>query len=96
MAVPRQPKIALSCATVAPASAARVAAILRQPCADLFTPAARHASFENVAKRFLGQRLTALTTNECQFAGWAGIERLLEDRQDWNADDHFALAFLSA
>ena len=33
-----------ACATVAPAFAARVAAILRNPCADPGTPAARHAS----------------------------------------------------
>ena len=43
--MPFQPKIALSCATVAPASAARVAAILRQPWADrLRSPADTHAS----------------------------------------------------
>jgi uncharacterized protein DUF6481 len=41
---PCQPKIASNSATVAPAFAARVAAALRSPCADLlFNPAARHA-----------------------------------------------------
>ena len=42
--LPVHPKIALSCATVAPLFAARVAPILRSPCADLFTPAFLQAS----------------------------------------------------
>ena len=41
---PVHPKIASSCATVAPAFAARVAAILRTPCADPGTCAERQAS----------------------------------------------------
>ena len=43
MPPPDQPKMASSCATVAPAFAARVAAIFLTPCADPGTPAARHA-----------------------------------------------------
>jgi|SRR5262245_820722 len=44
MVPPDQPKIASSRATVAPAFAARVAAILRTPCAEPGTPAALQAA----------------------------------------------------
>jgi hypothetical protein len=47
---PTHPKIASSCATVAPALAARVAAILRTPWADPGTPAALQASLNRFPK----------------------------------------------
>jgi hypothetical protein len=46
IAIVFQPKIAISSCTVAPLSAARVAAIFRTPCADLVTPALRAASLK--------------------------------------------------
>src|SRR6476619_4193250 len=47
---PTHPKIAASCATVAPALAARVAAILRTPWADPGTSAALQASLNRFPK----------------------------------------------
>ena len=59
--MPFQPIIALSCATVAPASAAPVAAILRQPCAErLYSPAALQASFKALPNDSLVNGLPAL------------------------------------
>src|SRR5262249_18531969 len=60
MAVPFQSKIALSWATVTPASAARVAAILRQPCAErLCRPAALQASLKALPNDSLVKGLPA-------------------------------------
>src|SRR5262249_48195707 len=52
--------------------------------------------FEGVAKRLFGQGLAALAADESKLAGWAGIQGALQDRQNWDADDHFALALFGA
>ena len=82
---------------VAPFSAARVAPILRQPCAERSnTPAALQASLKAVAERLLAERLAARAANEGELANRAGIKRALQDGQDRNRHDHFALALLGA
>jgi hypothetical protein len=43
---------------------------------------------ERIAERLFGQWLAVLAADEGQFSGRPSIERLLQDRQDRNADDH--------
>ena len=73
---PVQPKIASSCATVAPLFAARVAPILRTPCADFRTPAARHALANKLPNELFGKWGSSLTADECQVPSGAGLECL--------------------
>jgi hypothetical protein len=48
---------------------------------------------ECVSERLLTERLAACATDERKLAGRTGIERALQDGQDWDVDRDFALAF---
>jgi len=89
--VPFHPKIALSSATVAPASAARVAAIFRQPCAErLNNPAPWHA----LPNDSLVSGLPFLPQiNASSPVGPASSVRCSQDRY---RDNHLALTLLGA
>ena len=75
---PVQPKIAFICGMVAPASANRIAASFRNPCADPGTPAARQAFAQKVAEAFLLQRLTIGTNNKMQITTWPRLQDLIQ------------------
>ena len=93
--MPFHPKIALSSATVAPASAARVAAIFRQPCAErLNNPAPRHASLNALPNDSLVSGLPFLPQiNASSPVGPASSVRCSQDRY---RDNHLALTLLGA
>jgi hypothetical protein len=68
----------LSCATEAPFSAARVAAILGQPWAErLWSPACYARFLKGVAKGLFRQWFTALAADEREITSWASVERAL-------------------
>ena len=72
MRPPLHPKIASSCATVAPALAARVAAILRTPCAEPGTPAAQHAILKSLLKTLLWHRMTTRAADKREISTRSG------------------------
>jgi hypothetical protein len=64
--------IAVMAPTVAPALAARVAAILRNPCGDLRTPAARQALRKTLPKlSAVSDR--PVSRDECEIAARTGV-----------------------
>ena len=88
---PVQPKIASSCGTVAPALAARVAAILRTPCAEPGTPAARQAILNSLLKVFFAIGWPRAPAMKAEIAARPGGQRLREHRQDRQVDSRVGL-----
>ena len=82
MRPPLQPNIASSSATVAPLFAARVATILRKPCADPETPASRQASRNRFPNELFSQRLARFANDETQIAARSGCKCCREHRQN--------------
>ncbi len=82
MRPPLQPKIASSSATVAPLFAARVAAILRKPCADPETPNLAASVAEQISEQLFSQRFASFANDETQIAARSSRKRRRKHRQD--------------
>ncbi len=88
---PCQPKIASNSATVAPLFAARVAPILRTPCADFSTPAALQASRNTLPNdSFVNGRLFS-PQMKARSAHGPACRIFIKGRQDWNCDGYAGL-----
>src|SRR5258707_1621129 len=86
MPPPLHPKIASSSATVAPLFAARVAPILRTPCADFATPAALQASRNKFPKDSFVSGRPLSPQIKARSPHGPGSKDSIKRRQDWKDD----------
>ena len=83
--------MASNSATVAPLFAARVAPILRTPCADFATPAALHASRNTLPNNSFVSGAAALSADESEVCAWASLQDFVKGGQNRNGDGHAGL-----